>query len=93
MDPTYRDPRARDGHVTDHDRKIAMRGERLADRPFPVTAWARPDRVDSTSPWGKVKDCPFVKPLKPSKKTHTRNWLEWFVQSSGGNRARLEIRL
>jgi len=72
-DPDYRDPDARDGHITELDRKMAARGDNFSSE-FPVSSWSSPD-------WkGWDHQSPFVKQPKPSKKTHTKNWLEWFVE-------------
>ena len=70
------DEYARDGHITDFERRIAMRGENLA--PFPVSTWAQTEW--SGSVLRGVRDPIMGRFAAPSEKTHTRRFVTWLMK-------------
>ena len=73
--PPKRDPDARDGHITEFDRKMAARGEDMRD--FPESSWATPDWHNWKN-GSKLQPILQIPPPPPSPATHTRRWLNWY---------------
>ena len=68
--PPKANPDARDGHITDYERKMAARGDDISD--FPWSTWATPDWKN-----GSARHQRIVTP-EPSSATHTKEWLKWY---------------
>ena len=71
-----RDEYARDGHITDFERRIAARGENMA--PFPVSTWAQSEW--SGAVLRGVRDPVMGRFAQPSEKTHTRRFVTWLMR-------------
>jgi len=77
--PPKADPDARDGHITDYERKMAARGDSLHD--FPWSTWASADWQRKTGLGGVTGrlPTPLEQPMpNPTSATHTKQWLSWY---------------
>ena len=87
-----RDEYARDGHITDYERRLAARGEDMSD--FPISTWITPDWEG----WIGGARQPILGHFvhQPTVKTHTKRFVEWYSSFIKGKSPALdqtEVRL
>jgi hypothetical protein len=87
-----RDEFARDGHITEYERRLAARGEDMSD--FPVSTWITPDWEGWIGGAREPILGHFVH--QPTAKTHTKRFVNWYSSFMKGKSMavdQMEVRL
>jgi len=87
--PEDNDEDARDGHITEYERKLAARGGDLSK--FPNSTWTTPDWAGSKG--GNRQPPVLGSPVDPSPNTHTQRFIGWYSAFAKPKPEQLAVRL